>query len=82
MSLFALNQQDVADALTNFLNSTGGIPLVFGTLTSAGFDTCLGRAWHRLVADHLRCLARRSVFLLILFVQDGCLWRKAAGRGH
>jgi hypothetical protein len=37
-----VNQQDVADALTNFLNSTGGIPLVFGTLTSAGLTPASG----------------------------------------
>jgi hypothetical protein len=32
----------VAIALTNFLNSTGGIPLVFGTLTSAGLTPASG----------------------------------------
>jgi hypothetical protein len=30
------NQQNVANALSNFFNSTGGIPLVFGGLTPAG----------------------------------------------
>jgi autotransporter-associated beta strand protein len=30
------NQQNVANALANFFNSTGGIPLVFGTLTPTG----------------------------------------------
>jgi fibronectin-binding autotransporter adhesin len=37
-----VNQQNVANALTNFFNSTGGIPMVFGTLTSAGLTQISG----------------------------------------
>lgn len=36
------NQQSVANALVNFFNTTGGIPLVFGTLTPAGLTQVSG----------------------------------------
>jgi uncharacterized protein with beta-barrel porin domain len=36
------NQQNVGNALTNFLNSTGSIPLVFGSLTPAGLTQVSG----------------------------------------
>jgi len=36
------NQQAVANALTNFFNTTGGIPLVFGTLSPAGLTQVSG----------------------------------------
>jgi autotransporter-associated beta strand protein len=36
------NQQNVANALSNFFNSTGGIPLVFGGLTPAGLTQASG----------------------------------------
>jgi uncharacterized protein with beta-barrel porin domain len=36
------NQQNVANALTNFFNSSGGIPLVFTTLTPAGLTQASG----------------------------------------
>jgi uncharacterized protein with beta-barrel porin domain len=36
------NQQNVANALTNFFNSTGSIPAVFGTLTAAGLTQASG----------------------------------------
>ncbi|SDM91978.1 autotransporter outer membrane beta-barrel domain-containing protein [Afipia sp. GAS231] len=36
------NQQAVANALSNFFNSTGSIPLVFGTLTPAGLTQVSG----------------------------------------
>jgi fibronectin-binding autotransporter adhesin len=36
------NQQNVANALTNFFNATGGIPAVFGTLTPAGLTQASG----------------------------------------
>jgi uncharacterized protein with beta-barrel porin domain len=36
------NQQAVGNALINFFNSTGGIPLVFGTLTPAGLTQISG----------------------------------------
>ena len=36
------NQQNVANALTNFFNATGGIPLVFGALTPAGLSQVSG----------------------------------------
>ncbi|MBR1211978.1 autotransporter outer membrane beta-barrel domain-containing protein [Bradyrhizobium sp. JYMT SZCCT0180] len=36
------NQQNVANTLTNFFNATGGIPLVFGTLTPAGLSQVSG----------------------------------------
>ena len=36
------NQQNVANALTNFFNTTGGIPLVFGSLTPAGLTQASG----------------------------------------
>ena len=36
------NQQNVANALVNFFNTTGGIPLVFGTLTPAGLTQVSG----------------------------------------
>jgi uncharacterized protein with beta-barrel porin domain len=36
------NQQAVANALNNFFNSTGGIPIVFGTLTPAGLTQISG----------------------------------------
>ena len=37
-----VNQQNVANALTNFFNSTGGIPVVFGALTPAGLTQVSG----------------------------------------
>ncbi len=36
------NQQNVANALSNFFNSTGSIPAVFGTLTAAGLTQASG----------------------------------------
>jgi autotransporter-associated beta strand protein len=36
------NQQNVANTLTNFFNSTGGIPFVFGALTPAGLTQAAG----------------------------------------
>jgi uncharacterized protein with beta-barrel porin domain len=36
------NQQNVANALTNFFNATGGIPGVFGSLTPAGLTQASG----------------------------------------
>jgi autotransporter-associated beta strand protein len=36
------NQQVVAHALSNFFNASGGIPLVFGTLTPAGLTQASG----------------------------------------
>jgi uncharacterized protein with beta-barrel porin domain len=36
------NQQNVGNALTNFFNTTGGIPLVFGALTPAGLTQASG----------------------------------------
>jgi len=38
------NQQAVANALTNFFNTTGGIPGVFGTLTPAGLSQVSGES--------------------------------------
>ena len=49
------NQQNVANALTNFFNPTGGIPLVFSDADAGGTDAGLGRGRDRLAADHLRC---------------------------
>jgi len=37
-----INQQNVANSLVNFFNSTGGIPMVFGTLTPAGLTQVSG----------------------------------------
>ncbi|MCA6120409.1 autotransporter domain-containing protein [Bradyrhizobium sp. WSM 1704] len=37
-----LNQQAVANTLVNFFNSTGGIPMVYGTLTPAGLTEASG----------------------------------------
>jgi uncharacterized protein with beta-barrel porin domain len=37
-----VNQRNVGNALTNFFNTTGGIPLVFGTLTPAGLTQISG----------------------------------------
>jgi autotransporter-associated beta strand protein len=37
-----INQRNVANALTDFFNRTGGIPAVFGTLTSAGLTQLSG----------------------------------------
>jgi len=39
-----INQQAVANALVNFFNTTGGIPLVFGTLTPAGLTQASGES--------------------------------------
>jgi len=38
------NQQHVANALTTFFNTTGGIPAVYGTLTPAGLTQTSGEA--------------------------------------
>jgi uncharacterized protein with beta-barrel porin domain len=38
------NQQNVANTLINFFNTTGGIPLVFGALTPAGLTQDSGEA--------------------------------------
>ncbi|HEV2158179.1 autotransporter outer membrane beta-barrel domain-containing protein [Bradyrhizobium sp.] len=38
----SVNQQNVANAVTNFFNSTGGIPAVFGALTPAGLTQISG----------------------------------------
>lgn len=37
-----INQQNVANTLTNFFNSTGGIPAAFAALTPAGLTTASG----------------------------------------
>jgi uncharacterized protein YhjY with autotransporter beta-barrel domain len=37
-----INQQNVANALTNFFNTSGGIPMVFGTLTPTGLTQASG----------------------------------------
>jgi uncharacterized protein with beta-barrel porin domain len=37
-----VNQQHVANALTNFFDTTGGIPMVFGALTPAGLTQASG----------------------------------------
>jgi uncharacterized protein with beta-barrel porin domain len=37
-----VNQQNVANALTNFFNANGGIPAVYGTLTPAGLTQVSG----------------------------------------
>jgi fibronectin-binding autotransporter adhesin len=37
-----VNQQNVANTLVNFFNTTGGIPLVFGALTPAGLTQASG----------------------------------------
>jgi hypothetical protein len=37
-----VNQQNVANTLVNFFNTTGGIPMAFGTLTSAGLTQISG----------------------------------------
>jgi autotransporter-associated beta strand protein len=37
-----INQQNVANALTNFFNATGGIPMVFGTLSPGGLSQVSG----------------------------------------
>jgi autotransporter-associated beta strand protein len=37
-----INQQNVGNTLTNFFNTTGGIPLVFGALTPAGLSQVSG----------------------------------------
>lgn len=37
-----VNQQNVANTLTNFFNSTGGIPAAFAALTPAGLSTASG----------------------------------------
>jgi uncharacterized protein with beta-barrel porin domain len=39
-----VNQQNVANALTNFFNTTGGIPLAFGALTPVGLSQVSGEA--------------------------------------
>ena len=39
---FNVNQQNVANAITGFFNSTGGIPLVFGSLTPGGLTQVSG----------------------------------------
>ncbi len=38
----SINQQNAANTLVNFFNTTGGIPLVFGTLTPAGLTQASG----------------------------------------
>ena len=48
------NQQNVGNALTNFFNRTGGIPLVFGALTPAGLTQVSRRDRDRIAAGHLR----------------------------
>ncbi len=37
-----VNQQNVANALSNFFNSTGGIPAIFGSLTAPGLTQISG----------------------------------------
>jgi len=37
-----INQQNVANSLTNFFNTTGGIPAVFGSLSPAGLTIASG----------------------------------------
>jgi fibronectin-binding autotransporter adhesin len=38
----SVNQQNVANALTNFFNASGGIPVVFGSLTPGGLTQVSG----------------------------------------
>ena len=49
------NQQNVANALINFFNTTGGIPLVFGASDAGRADAGLRRNRYRLAANHLQC---------------------------
>jgi T5SS/PEP-CTERM-associated repeat protein len=42
LSGLSVNQQNVGNALSNFFNATGGIPLVFGALTPAGLTQVSG----------------------------------------
>ena len=39
-----VNQQNVANAITNFFNTAGGIPLVFGGLTPTGLTQLSGES--------------------------------------
>jgi hypothetical protein len=39
-----VNQQNVANALTNFINITGGIPMVYGALTPAALTQASGKS--------------------------------------
>ncbi|GKQ50781.1 hypothetical protein BRSPCE3_16360 [Bradyrhizobium sp. Ce-3] len=38
----SINQQGVANTLVNYFNATGGIPMVYGTLTSSGLTQASG----------------------------------------
>ena len=50
-----VNQQNVANALTNFFNATGGIPVDFASLTPAGLTQVSGELGDRIAAGDLRC---------------------------
>ena len=49
------NQQAVGNALTNFFNSTGGIPAVFAALSPAALSQASGETATGSAADHVQC---------------------------
>jgi autotransporter-associated beta strand protein len=58
-----INQQNVANALVNFFNTTGGIPLVFGTLTPAGLTQASGELGTGMIQSSIKA---NDMFLNLL----------------
>ena len=50
-----VNQQNVANVLTNFFNATGGIPVGFASLSPAGLTQVSGELAYRIAAGDVRC---------------------------
>ncbi|HEV7879915.1 autotransporter-associated beta strand repeat-containing protein [Bradyrhizobium sp.] len=58
-----VNQQNVANTLVNFFNSTGGIPLAFGALTPAGLTQASGELGTGVIASSIKA---NDMFLNLL----------------
>jgi fibronectin-binding autotransporter adhesin len=58
-----INQQNVANTLVNFFNTTGGIPLVFGALTPAGLTQASGELGTGIIQSAIKA---DDVFLNLL----------------
>jgi uncharacterized protein with beta-barrel porin domain len=68
-----VNQANVANALTNFFNTNGGIPIAFGTLNSAGLTTASGE---------LATGAQQTTFNAMNLFMSLMMDPLAAGRGE
>jgi autotransporter-associated beta strand protein len=71
-----VNQQNVANTLVNFFNTTGGIPLVYGTLTPAGLTQASGELGTGVIQSSIKA---NDMFLNLLL--DPSVAGRAGGFG-